>query len=69
MRNPIRIGYLLTQMERKRLTLDMSEAEHRALKTRAAAVGLPMKDLILELLRREGWTVELLSGGQATTNR
>lgn len=43
----------------KRLTLDMTEAEHRALKTRASAVGLSMKDLILELLRREGWIEEL----------
>lgn len=43
----------------KRLTLDMTEAEHRALKTRASAVGLSMKDLILELLRREGWIAEL----------
>ena len=43
----------------KRLTLDMTAGEHRALKTRAAAVGLTMKDLILELLRREGWIAEL----------
>jgi hypothetical protein len=38
----------------KRLTIDLTEAEHRALKAEAAKGGTTMRELILMVLRREG---------------
>lgn len=39
---------------RKRLTIDMSDDEHRMLKTFAAAAGVTIRVLVTETLRREG---------------
>jgi hypothetical protein len=39
---------------RKRLTIDMSDDEHRMLKMFAAAAGVTIRILVTETLRREG---------------
>jgi hypothetical protein len=38
----------------KRLTIDLTAAEHRALKGKAAQAGLTMRKLVLKVLRQEG---------------
>jgi hypothetical protein len=38
----------------KRLTIDLTDEEHRVLKTLAAESGVSMRDLVLATLRREG---------------
>lgn len=38
----------------KRLTIDLTDDEHRVLKALAAEAGLSMRDLVLQTLRREG---------------
>lgn len=38
----------------KRLTIDLTDDEHRVLKTLAAEAGMTMRDLVLQTLRREG---------------
>lgn len=40
--------------KRKRLTIDLSDEEHRVLKALAAEAGVSMRVLVLETLRREG---------------
>jgi len=38
----------------KRLTIDLTDEEHRTLKGFAAEAGVSMRDLVLQTLRREG---------------
>jgi hypothetical protein len=38
----------------KRLTIDLTDEEHRVLKALAAESGVSMRDLVLATLRREG---------------
>lgn len=38
----------------KRVTIDMTVDEHRVLKAHAAEAGVSMRDLVLDVLRREG---------------
>jgi len=38
----------------KRLTIDLTDDEHRVLKALAAEAGQTMRDLVLQTLRREG---------------
>lgn len=38
----------------KRLTIDLTDEEHRVLKAIAAEGGISMRDLVLQTLRREG---------------
>jgi len=38
----------------KRLTIDLTDDEHRVLKAIAAEAGVTMRDLVLQTLRREG---------------
>jgi len=38
----------------KRLTIDLTDEEHRLLKGRAAQAGLTMRKLVLQILHREG---------------
>jgi hypothetical protein len=38
----------------KRLSVDLTEVEHRVLKGHAAKAGLSMRDLVSQVLRREG---------------
>ena len=38
----------------KRLSIDLTTQEHRVLKGHAAKVGLTMRELVLQVLRREG---------------
>ena len=38
----------------KRLTIDLTDDEHRVLKAFAAEEGVSMRDLVLQTLRREG---------------
>jgi Antitoxin ParD len=43
-----------TKEKLKRLTIDLTDEEHRVLKTLAAESGVSMRDLVLATLRREG---------------
>jgi hypothetical protein len=38
----------------KRLTIDLTDEEHRVLKALAAEAGQTMRELVLQTLRREG---------------
>jgi hypothetical protein len=38
----------------KRLTIDLTDEEHRVLKMLAAEAGVTMRELVLQTLRREG---------------
>lgn len=40
--------------KRKRLTIDLTDEEHRVLKGFAAEAGVSIRILVLETLRREG---------------
>ena len=42
------------RLEIKRFTIDLTPAEHKALKVRAGRAGVSMRGLALQLLRREG---------------
>lgn len=42
------------RLEIKRFTIDLTPAEHKALKVRAGRAGVSMRELALQLLRREG---------------
>lgn len=57
--SPIRIsvtaaGARSPRRRKKRLSIDLAASEHRALKARAATVGLSMRVLVVKALRREG---------------
>lgn len=43
-----------TPLKRKRLTIDLSDPEHRVLKGCAAEAGVTMRVFVLKILRREG---------------
>jgi len=43
-----------TKEKLKRLTIDLTDEEHRVLKALAAVSGVSMRDLVLATLRREG---------------
>lgn len=44
----------LTDGKLKRLSIDLTEQEHRVLKGHALKVGVSMRDLVLQVLRQEG---------------
>jgi len=50
--------------KRKRLTIDLSDEEHRGLKTLAAGTGVTMRVLVLETLRREGLLTQPKQGAR-----
>jgi len=48
----------------KRLTIDLTDDEHRVLKALAAEAGVTMRDLVLETLRREGLLTRTKQGAR-----
>jgi Antitoxin ParD len=48
----------------KRLTIDLTGDEHRVLKAHAAEAGVSMRDLVLEVLRREGLLTRTKQGAR-----
>jgi hypothetical protein len=48
----------------KRLTIDLTGEEHRVLKAHAAEAGVSMRDLVLEVLRREGLLTRTKQGAR-----
>jgi ParD-like antitoxin of type II ParDE toxin-antitoxin system len=52
--------------KRKRLTIDLSDEEHRVLKALAAEAGVSMRVLVLGTLSREGLLTRSKQGAQAS---
>lgn len=49
-----KLGSVTDENKLKRLTIDLTAAEHRALKGLAAKEGMTMRRLVLKVLRQEG---------------